>query len=152
MTVRGHAPTVGDVMSIEPIVIRADAPLSDAVHLMDHHRISGLPVVDRSGTLAGVVSQADLARARGTEQLWANWPGLAVRHLMTSPAITVERTTPLALAVQKMERLRIHRLVVVDETDVTFPIGVLSLTDIVHSIALDDKRIAQPVITKTDDE
>ena len=152
MTVRGRAPIVGDLMTLEPIVVRADAPLSDAVHLMDHHRISGLPVVDRSGSLVGVVSQTDLARARGTEHLWANWPGLAVRHLMTSPAVTVERTTPLALAVQKMERLRIHRLVIVDESDVTFPIGVLSMTDIVHSISLDDERMPQPAGTSTGDD
>jgi CBS domain-containing protein len=123
------------MMTLEPIVIRADATLTEAARLMDHHRISGLPVVDHSGSLVGVVSQTDLARARGTEHLWANWPGLVVRHLMTGPAHTVQRTTPLALAVRKMERLRIHRLVVVDDQDETFPIGVLSLTDIVHSIA-----------------
>jgi CBS domain-containing protein len=51
-----------------------------------------------------------------------------------------------------MERLRIHRLVVVDESDVTFPIGVLSLTDIVHSIALDDERMPQPAGTSTGDD
>jgi CBS domain-containing protein len=119
---------------------------------MHHHRISGLPVVDRSGSLVGVVSQTDLARARGTEHLWANWPGLAVRHLMTSPAVTVERTTPLALAVQKMERLRIHRLVVVDDNDVTFPIGLLSLTDIVHSIAMDAGRMTEPAAAGTFDD
>ena len=65
---------------------------------MDHHRVSGLPVVDSAGTLVGVVSQTDLVRARATEYLWANWPGLAVRHLMTAPPITVTRSTPLSVA------------------------------------------------------
>jgi CBS domain-containing protein len=54
---------------------------------------------------------------------------------MTHPAVTVERSVPLAIAVQKMERRRIHRLVVVDERDESLPIGVLSLTDVVHGIA-----------------
>jgi len=135
MTVPEHQITVGDRMALEPIVVHADASLSEAAVLMDRHHIHGLPVVDASGSLVGVVSQTDLARARTTEYLWANWPGLAVRHLMTSPAITVLRSTPLTLAARKMERHRIHRLVVVDDADETIPVGVLSMTDLVHLIA-----------------
>ena len=92
MTTAARATTVADVMALDLIVVRADAPLEQAAELMDHHRVSGLPVVDSAGTLVGVVSQTDLVRARSTEYLWANWPGLAVRHLMTAPPITV---TPL---------------------------------------------------------
>jgi len=141
-TERATGPIVGDRMTLEPIVIRSDATLTEAAALMDRHHIHGLPVVDASGSLVGVLSQTDLARARATEYLWANWPGLAVRHLMTSPAITVHRSTPLAIAARKMERHRIHRLVVVDDHDDTVPIGVLSMTDLVHAIA---EETATPV-------
>jgi CBS domain-containing protein len=141
-TERITAPIVGDRMALEPIVIRSDASLTEAASLMDHRHIHGLPVVDASGSLVGVVSQTDLTRARGTEYLWANWPGLAVRHLMTSPAITVHRSTPLAIAARKMERHRIHRLVVVDDLDETIPIGVLSMTDLVHAIAEETATLA----------
>jgi len=134
-TERITAPIVGDRMAIEPIVIRADASLTEAAVLMDQRHIHGLPVVDASGSLVGVLSQTDLTRARATEYLWSNWPGLAVRHLMTSPAITVHRSTPLAIAARKMERNRVHRLVVVDDVDESLPIGVLSMTDMVHAIA-----------------
>lgn len=127
--------TVGDCMAVEPIIIRADASLTDAVGLMDRHHVHGLPVVDPSGSLVGVVSQTDLARARATEYLWSSWPGLAVRHLMTSPAITVRRSTPLVIAARKMERHGIHRLVVVDDADERIPIGLLSMTDLIHAIA-----------------
>ncbi len=141
-TERIPAPIVGDRMALEPIVIRADASLTEAAALMDHRHIHGLPVVDASGSLVGVLSQTDLSRARGTEYLWANWPGLAVRHLMTSPAITVHRSTPLAIAARKMERHRIHRLVVVDDHDETIPIGLLSMTDLVHAIAEETAALA----------
>ena len=134
MTVECTTLTVGDRMAVEPIVIRSDASLTEAAALMDHHHIHGLPVVDASGSLVGVLSQTDLARARATEYLWVNWPGLAVRHLMTSPAITVYRTVPLTIAARKMERHHIHRLVVVDETDPSIPIGLLSMTDLIHAI------------------
>lgn len=127
---------VGDLMASEPVVVQANASLDEAASLLDLHGISGLPVVDRSGSLVGVLSQTDLLRARSTEYLWTNWPGLAVRHLMTSPAITVTRSTPLPLAARTMERRHIHRLVVVSDDDETLPIGILSVTDIVHAIAM----------------
>lgn len=127
--------TVGDLMALDPIVVRANAPLSEAAELLDRHHISGMPVVDGAGDLVGVLSQTDVIRARSTEYLWANWPGLAVRHLMTSPAVTVHRSTPLTMAAARMEREHIHRLVVVADDDETLPIGILSMTDLVHAIA-----------------
>jgi CBS domain-containing protein len=128
--------TVGDLMALEPVTIQASASLDEAASLLDLHGISGLPVVDRSGSLVGVLSQTDLVRARSTEYLWSNWPGLAVRHLMTAPAITVTRSTPLPLAGRIMELRHIHRLVVVSDDDETLPIGILSVTDLVHAIAI----------------
>jgi CBS domain-containing protein len=128
-------PTVADLMARDPILIRADASLTDAAVLMDRHHVHGLPVVDTDGALLGVLSQTDLNRARSTEYLWANWPGLAVRHLMTSPAITVHRSTPLHVAAQRMEEHQIHRLVVVEDGDELSPIGVLSMTDLIHALA-----------------
>lgn len=132
-----HRPTtvVGDVMALDLVVVRANSPIEQAAELMDRHHITGLPVVDSSGTLVGVISQTDIVRARSTEYLWANWPGLAVRHLMTSPPVTVHRSTPLAIAAARMERHHVHRLVVVADDDDTLPIGILSATDLVHDIA-----------------
>jgi CBS domain-containing protein len=128
-------PSVADLMARDPITVKAEATLTEAAALMDRHHVHGLPVVDADGALVGVLSQTDLNRARSTEYLWANWPGLAVRHLMTSPAVTVHRSTPLLLAARKMERHGIHRLVVVEDGDDTSPIGVLSMTDLIHALA-----------------
>ena len=127
--------TVGDLMALEPIVVQANASLDEATTLLDRHGISGVPVVDRSGSLVGVLSQTDLVRARSTEYLWTNWGSLAVRHLMSSPAITVSRSTPIPIAARKLERHHVHRLVVVADDDDTLPIGILSATDLVHAIA-----------------
>ena len=121
-------------MALEPIVVRADAPLGEAAKLLEGHHISGLPVVDGAGTLVGVLSQTDLLRARATEYLWANWPGLRVKHLMTAPALTVHRDQPLAIAARKMERNHVHRLVVVADNDETLPIGVIA-SDLVRAMA-----------------
>lgn len=135
---QGHpSPTVADLMARDPILVAADASLSEAAGLMDQHHVHGLPVVDGDGALIGVLSQTDLNRARSTEYLWANWPGLAVRHLMTSPAVTVHRSTSLMAAARRMEQHQIHRLVVVEDGDERSPIGVLSMTDLIHALALE---------------
>jgi CBS domain-containing protein len=131
-----HAPRlVGDLMALEPVVIRADAGLGDAARLLERHRISGLPVVDGAGTLVGVISQTDLLRARATEYLWANWESLRVKHLMTSPALVIHRDQPLTIAARKMERHHVHRLVVVADGDETLPIGVLATSDLVRAMS-----------------
>ena len=129
------APTVADLMTRQPILIKAEASLTEAAALMDRHHVHGLPVVDGEGSLVGVLSQTDLNRARSTEYLWVNWPGLAVRHLMTTPPIVVHRSTPLIIAARRMEEHQIHRLVVVEDGDDRSPIGVLSMSDLIHAIA-----------------
>ena len=88
------------------IVASEGMPLVDAAEPHGRARRHGLPVVDAAGALVGVVSQTDLVHARPTEHLWQRWPGLAVRHLMTRPAITRRSATrPLDEAARLMERL-----------------------------------------------
>ncbi|HSL77605.1 MAG TPA: CBS domain-containing protein [Candidatus Limnocylindrales bacterium] len=135
----GTALLVEDLMAKEPIVVLADASLSEAARLLDEYDISGLPVVAPDGGLVGVLSQTDLVRARATEWLWANWTGLHVRHLMTSPPVTIDRGASVEAAAIKMERQGVHRLVVVSHEDVTVPIGVISTSDLVRVLARSDR-------------
>ena len=78
-------PTVGELMSPDPITIGEGAPADEAVRMLEEHEISGMPVVDGDGLLVGMLSQTDVVHARATEYLWSRWPGLKVRHLMHTP-------------------------------------------------------------------
>lgn len=127
-------PTVADLMTPDPIVIRDSAPLDDAVRLLEENEISGLPVVDPDGVLLGVISQTDIVRARAVAHLWHRWPGLRVRHLMHSPALTADLAMSLEDAARIMEHAHVHRLIVVDD-DQLRPIGVISTTDLVRALA-----------------
>lgn len=127
-------PTVGGLMSSDPVVVWPDTPVSDVADLLDRSGISGVPVVDWSGYFVGVVSRVDLLRVRASDSLWADWSRLCARHIMSQPAFTVTVDTPVDDAVRLMESHRIHRLVVVSD-DGESPIGVLSATDLVRAMA-----------------
>ena len=127
-------PTVGELMTHDPITVPVDMPLPDAAAMMEFYRVSGLPVVDRHGVLIGVISQTDILHARATEQLWTVWVGLAVRHVMTQPVVTVSAGASVTEAARLMEEHRIHRLVVTSADGET-AIGVLSVSDLVRSLA-----------------
>jgi CBS domain-containing protein len=134
VSIQSLSPSVAELMSIDPVTIGADEPAMAAERLMAERRVSGLPVVDREGRLAGVVSQTDLVRAHAAGQSLATWPGLAVRHLMTAPAITIRVDESLVDAARRMEDRHVHRLVVV-AADGQTPVGVVSTLDLVGILA-----------------
>jgi CBS domain-containing protein len=94
--------------------------------------------VDASGAVVGVISETDLVRVRATDDLWARWPGLRARHLMSSPALSITAGRPAAEAARLMEATGVHRLVVVDDEDRA--IGVVSSLDLLRAL-VDDPDI-----------
>ena len=104
---------VGNLMSIDPVVIDPDASVSEAETLLKTHRISGMPVVEK-GVTVGVISQTDVLVARSSGLISGNWGRLRVRHIMSTPAVTVHIETSIRRAARLMIDRHIHRLVVVD--------------------------------------
>lgn len=47
-------------MIVDPITITADRPIADALEMMAHYKISGVPVVDEAGRLVGILTNRDL--------------------------------------------------------------------------------------------
>jgi CBS domain-containing protein len=131
MTTAANDLRVGDLMSNDPVVIGADAQATEAERLLKTYRVSGLPVVSGNATV-GVISQTDLVMARSSAMISGNWARLQVRHLMTTPAVTVRTGTSLKRAAQLMVTRHIHRLVVIDDEEV--PIGVISSLDLLRTL------------------
>jgi CBS domain-containing protein len=118
-------------MTANPISIAETASLAEAAKILDTQKITGLPVLDASGALVGVLSQTDLVRARANQEFVQNWPGLPVGQIMTKPALTISVTSSLEEAAMVMDARRVHRLVVTDGA--ATPIGIISASDLVRS-------------------
>ena len=123
---------VADLMTIDPVVISVDASIEDAEELLRLNRITGLPVVDLSGRLVGVVSQTDLlylavpaiqAIIRHRER------GIRVGEVMSSPPVTIDGSATVRDAARRMNDERLHRQDAVD--DHGRPTGVISAMDFV---------------------
>ena len=52
-----------DIMKYDPLTISQDGDLADAAQIMAMNRISGLPVVDSSGNLVGIITKTDIVQA-----------------------------------------------------------------------------------------
>jgi CBS domain-containing protein len=129
----GRELRVRDLMTLEPVTVRGDQPLAGADQLMRQFGVSGLPVVDQSGGLVGVLSRTDVMALAGDPRVEA-WQGKSVAATMTAPSLTIEADAPLGEAAAKMEEHHVHRLVVV-EAQGGRPVGILSTADIVRAVA-----------------
>jgi len=54
---------VSDVMTLEPLTVNPDTPLSDAVSMALDYRVNCFPVVDPSGKICGILTTTDLMHA-----------------------------------------------------------------------------------------
>lgn len=132
-TARASGSTVEDLMTKSPVVVSECDAIADVAELLADLEVSGLPVVDSTNQLVGVISQTDLVRLMGSTLPWSGWHGLLVRDVMTRPAKTTEGSSAVDAVARQMTAEGVHRLVVVDGRQI--PIGVISASDLVREIA-----------------
>ncbi len=119
-------------MIVEPVTLPPDAPVAQALELMAHYRISGVPITDAGGVLVGILTNRDLRFERDTAQ--------PVSALMTNRnLITAPVGTTLAEAEQILHRNKVEKLPVVD-ADGRLK-GLITVKDI-------SKRLEYPEATK----
>ena len=127
---------VSELMQSDVEVVSVEAPVEDALVTLAEARVSGLPVVDRTGLLVGVISRTDIlaseVEAEGERSRQALLENTLVRDLMTSPAMTIAPDASVREAAQQMLSAGVHRLFVTKEGR---PVGVISITDLVRAVA-----------------
>ncbi len=149
--------TVRDIMQTDVVTVTADATARCLARLLADGQISGVPVLDGNGELAGVVSSTDLVRfaADGsgvppdpygyflTEDLpfdgrrfvdelpESDFDTVTVDEIMTPVSFSVEPATPLPELCEFLVRGRIHRAVVVEDAQL---VGIVTTVDVLRAV------------------
>jgi len=147
---------VRDVMTRKVISVTDGDSILAAARLMLQNRISGLPVLDASGNLVGVVTEADFLRRGeiGTQRSRPAWRefllgagrladeyvhafGRKVSEIMTIDPICVTEDDSLRTVVELMERGRVKRLPVIRDGKLVGIVSRANLVDAVVGLARD---------------
>jgi IMP dehydrogenase len=108
-------------MIYDPITIKKDRNVGDAMSLMKEYKIGGIPVIDDNHTLIGIVTNRDLRFERDMNR--------SINEVMTSEnIITTSQETDLEKAADILQNYKIEKLPVVDEKRKL--IGLITYKDI----------------------
>ncbi len=115
-------------MISDPITLSPEKKVSDALNIMKHYHISGIPIVRDDGRLVGIVTNRDLRFVKQVE--------LPLSEVMTKDdLVTVPIGTTLEKAEETLHKHRIEKLLVVDKKGTLK--GLITIKDI-------NKRIKFP--------
>jgi CBS domain-containing protein len=157
---RAHQIMTRSVISVTP-----EATILEAANIMLQWHVSGLPVVDASGKLVGIVSEGDFLRRSeiGTQRKRGRWlkflagtggaaddfvreNGRRISEVMTRDPISITEDTPLEEIVTAMEDNRVKRLPVMRGDKL---VGIVSRANLLQAVASLAREIPDP--TANDD-
>ena len=140
-----------DVMVTNVITVRSDTSVREIAEILLANRISAVPVLDKAGNMVGIVSEGDLIHRVevGTERHPSWWlefmagkqtlaqefiksHARRAADLMTRNVITVKADTPLGELASLLEKHRIKRVPVVDDSGKI--IGIVSRANLVQAL------------------
>ena len=116
------AENVGKLISRKLVTIRPDITVREAARVLYRESIRAAPIVE-NGKLLGIVTTIDIARAAHEELL-----DVRVVEIASKKLATIREDADILEAMEKMQRERIGRLVVVAREG--RPIGIVTRTDI----------------------
>lgn len=127
---------VADLMQRDVKSIRNEASVAEAILTLADAHISGVPVIDGTGKMVGVLSTSDVLAAEAETDDATSRQALLenteVQEIMTRRPYTVAPTADVREAAQQMLYADVHRLFVTEGETV---VGVISSTDIVRAVA-----------------
>ena len=152
--------TVKDVMTTSVVTVGETAGYKDIIIAMIGRRVSACPVLDGTGRVIGVVSEADLLlkelgpehfdgpgaslRATGRRGEHAKASGMTAAELMSTPPVTISPAASVADAARLMHQWGVKRLPVVDAGGQLA--GIVSRLDVLSVFTRPDDQIRDDVM------
>lgn len=143
-----HSWLAREIMTRDVITVKEDTDIHEAGKMLIKHRISGMPVVNGEGRVAGIVTEADLLKIAGIPRghvfndvvmryilhkpVPGHGTGKKVKDVMTTHVITVHPETTVKETATILDRKRIKRVPVVDEDGRL--VGIVSRGDILRAV------------------
>ena len=136
--------TVSNLMTVDPISVRFDAPLRVVLVHMKEDGIRQLPVVDAKRRLMGIITDRDLRLAmnsplvlherRQDEHLLEN---VTAESCMTPDPIIISPDAPAYRAAEMLSAYKFGALPVLDGDDL---VGIITVTDILNQFSADQRK------------
>ncbi|WP_243391545.1 CBS domain-containing protein [Pseudohalioglobus lutimaris] len=126
--------SVAEIMTAQPHTLGPDDSLTQARMMMSEQHIRHIPVVDKTGTLVGVVSQRDVLAAADSSVLPDQKAHeeeeryVALSAIMTTPVQTVEETADLRATAMHLQSNRLGCMPVMREGKL---VGIITDSDFV---------------------
>ncbi|WP_238012311.1 CBS domain-containing protein [Dactylosporangium sp. AC04546] len=120
-----------DIMTTPAYTVHAEAPVSEAVALLERRSITAAPVVDEHDLLVGIVREVDLLRNQARAGAAADPSGQRVREVMSGLPVTAWPEADVADLADAMVRREAHTVPVVVEEHV---VGVVSRCDVLRTL------------------
>lgn len=130
-----------DIMARPMCYVYPRTPARDLTALLVEYGYSDVPVVDAYDRVVGVISESDVLR----DMIFAVGgpaPELNVGELMTTPAMTLPVDADVATVVDRMLRLRLHSMPIVNEGVL---VGVVTRHAVLRTLVTDDDLTAARV-------
>jgi len=153
-------PTVKDVMTTRVVSVTKDASFRALAAALREHRVSAFPVLDDTGKVIGVVSEADMLAKEALNSEPQGMPGMiagllrrrehekargtTASDLMTSPAVTITPDDTLERAARLMYTRKVKRLPVVDANG--HLVGIIGRADLLATFDRSDEEIRQEIL------
>lgn len=148
-----------ELMSTPVVTVPPEAGLKEVAERMIAHRVSGVPVVDHSGRLAGIISESDLVSKLEYEEKGRGLVGLldhlahavgadrklharTAAELMTSGIVTAAPDAPVRELIHLMASHGVNRIPIVESDRV---IGIVTRADILRTLVRPDRAITEDV-------
>jgi CBS domain-containing protein len=148
------------IMTRPVIVVTPETTIVEAANTMLQKHVSGLPVVDATGKLVGIVSEGDFIRRSeiGTQRKRGRWlrfilgPGKSasdfvhehgrkISEVMTRSPLTISEDTALDEIVELMEKNNVKRLPVIRADKV---VGIVSRANLLQAVASLAREVPDP--------
>jgi CBS domain-containing protein len=119
--------SIDEIMSEKPETIVAFVSAQEAAKKMRDNNVSSLIVSDINNEPIGIVTERDLVRRVCAKD--ANSSTVLIKDIMSSPLVTVDSKSSVQVAANIMVQNKTRHLLVVDNNDMSRPLGIITDTD-----------------------